>query len=111
MHEVGRAVGHESDDVVTNNLTVHSLGNLFLEGAEVVGFLSVELFTGSNSVFVELVGHRLFEFKQHLEQILTEVGQVLLFKELGVNLGKTVEFRVHLVLGDGALVSNQVLEL
>lgn len=33
MHEVGRAVGHQSDDVVTDYLTVHGLGDLFLEGA------------------------------------------------------------------------------
>jgi hypothetical protein len=33
MHEVGCAVGHQSDDVVTDYLTVHGLGDLFLEGA------------------------------------------------------------------------------
>jgi hypothetical protein len=52
----------------------------------VVGLLGVELFTGSDGVFVELVGHGLFEFKQDLEKVFTEVGQVLFFEELRVDL-------------------------
>jgi hypothetical protein len=77
----------------------------------VVSLFSIKLFTGSNSLFVKLVSHGLFKFKENSEKIFTEISQIFLFKKLRVNLRKTIKFRVNLILRDRALVSDQVLKL
>jgi len=100
MHKIRSAIWHKSYNIISDHLTIHSLGNVLLESALVVSLLSVDCLALTNHHLVEIVGHRLFELEKYLEEVLTQVGQVLFFEELGVDLRKTVKLRVHLIFGD-----------
>lgn len=111
MHKVRRTIRHKSYNIVANDLTIHSLGDVLFEGALVVGLFGVNCLAFTNNYFVEIVSHRLFELEKYLEKILTQVGEVLFFEELRVDLGKAIKLRVHLIFRDRALVPDEVLEL
>ena len=55
--------------------------------------------------------HKLLVFQKDAEELFTQDGQILLLQKLRVDLTQLVELGVHLILGNGALVSNEVLEL
>ena len=111
MHKVRRAIRHESYNIVSNDLTIHGLGDVLLKGALVVGLFGINCFALTNNYLIQVVSHRLFELEQYLEKILTQVGEVLFFEELRVDLGKAIKLRVHLIFGDRTLVTDEVLEL
>lgn len=74
MHKIRGAIRHKSYNIVSDNLTIHSLGNMLLKSALVVSLFSVDCFTLTNYYLVEIVGHRLFELEEYLEEVLTQVG-------------------------------------
>ena len=57
-----------------------------------------------------MIRHVLLVLEKNLEKVASENGQVLLFEELRVDLGKGIEARVHLILWNGALVTDEALQ-
>ena len=100
MHEVGRRQRHQPQDVdlVSDDLRLHTLRDLFLLDAEAARLLSVEGTALSDQNFAQLVRHVLLILEEDLEEVASEHGQVLLLEELRVDLGEGVEARVDLVL-------------
>ena len=79
MHEVWSTVGHQPNYIVSNDLTIHRLGDVLLHGTEVVRLFSIDGLALSNEDLAKLVSHGLFEFQKDLEKVFSEVRQVLLF--------------------------------
>lgn len=76
-----------------------------------LSLLHVQSFTLENDLLGELVGHLVLELEEYLKKLTTENGEVLLLQQLRVDLRQRVKLGVHLVLRDGRLVADQVLQL
>ena len=106
MHEVRCAVGHEPDYVIAHDLAVHGLSDVLFNSSQVESFFRVNCLTFTDEDLTELVCHVHLELQENLEEVLAQIGEVLFFEQLRVNLRQAVEFGVHLVLGNRTLVAN-----
>ena len=113
VHELWSGVWHQSEDVLglSRDLRVNSPGDLFLLDPEAGGLLCVESLTLTDGSITQGVGHALLVLEEHLEEVSSEDSQVFLLEQLGVNLRQGVKLWIDLVLWNGALVSNESLEL
>ena len=84
---------------------------MFLDLSHSLCLLHVQSFTLEDDLLGELVGHLVLELEEDLEELATEDSEVLLLQQLRVDLRQRIELGVHLVLRDGGLVADQVLQL
>ena len=113
MHEVGGAVRHQTDDVGVgpDYLRVCVGGDVLLDLAHPLRLLHVEALALKDDVVRQRICHLVLELKQHLEKLASENCQILFFQQLRVDLRQTVELWVDLILRNGGLVTDQVLQL
>ena len=102
VHEVGRTIRHQSNDVAISpyDLGIHGCSDVLFDLSHSLRLFHVESLAFKDHIFREGVGHQLFELQEHLEQLSSKDGKILFFEELRVDLRKRVELGVDLVLGD-----------
>jgi hypothetical protein len=110
MHEIRSVVRHQTDDTVAFHLRLHRLSDVFLNYSLLLSLLHVLMLSFSDQLVWKSRCHKIFELKQHLEELLSQDGQVLLLEKLGVDLRELIELGVNLILWDRALVSDEVLK-
>lgn len=110
MHEVRSWVRHQTNNLVSNDLRVHGLGNVLLNHSLLVGLLHIEMLTFTNEWLWKSWCHQLFVFKKNVEKFLSKDREILFLEELWINLRKLIKFWVNLILWDGRFVSNKVLQ-
>ena len=84
---------------------------MLLDLSHSLSLLHVQSFALENDLLGKLVGHLVLELEEDLEKLATEDGEILLLQQLRVDLRQRVKLGVHLVLRDGGLVADQVLQL
>jgi hypothetical protein len=85
VHEIRRTIRHQSEDrivLASYDLGVHGLGDVLLNHSLVVCLLHVKVLSLSDELVGKSRGHQLFVFVKHIEELLSEDGEVLLLKKL-----------------------------
>lgn len=97
--------------MVTDDLGLDVLRDFFFLNPQTGCLLGVQGSRLANENLGQLVSHAFLVLEQHVEEVASEHSEVLFFEELGVDLGKRVEARVHLILRDRTLVPDQAFQL
>ncbi len=82
MHEIWRTIRHQTDNLVSNHLTVSGICDMLFNNSLVVGLLHVEMFAFSNKLLWKLRGHDVFEFKKNIKKLFSKNTQILLLQKL-----------------------------
>ena len=88
-----------------------SRGDALVLLALAVSLAHVEVLGLADELLREARSHQHLVLDEDLEELFSQNRQILLFQQLRVDLRKLVKLRVDLVLGNGALVADQVLQV
>lgn len=97
VHEVGRAVRHQTQNLISHDLGIHGLCDVLLNHSLVVGFLHVQMLSFFDEVVRQVRGHQQFVLEQHVEQLLSQNREILLLKQLRVDLTELIKLGIDLI--------------